>query len=538
MITPTPDFDAVVIGAGFSGIHMLKSLRDKLGLNARVYEAGDTVGGTWYWNRYPGARCDSDAYIYCFTWDKQLLQEWQWSERYPEQPEILRYLEHVVQRHDLKRDMQFNTRITSGEFNEQTNLWSVHTDRGETVTARFLITAVGTLSTTNMPQFNGLETFKGKWYHTSRFPHTGVDFTGKRVAVVGTGATAVQAIPEIAQQARQLTVFQRTANYCVPARNGKVDPEVIAERKADYEGIVKRIRESFFGQEHYFIPKSALEASPEEREREFDRMWDAGGFAFWLANYQDMFFSQEANDLCADYLRRRIRNTVKDPAVAEKLTPKGYAYGTKRQPLDTNYFETFNKGNVQLVDAGTDGGIEAITETGIRAGGKEYTFDIIVFATGFDAMTGPLKALNLKGRGDCTLDQQWADGPHTYLGISVAGFPNLFTITGPQSPSVLTNMPVAIEQHVEWISACIDTMRRTGKTVIEAKPQSQEQWVAHVNEVVGGTLMTSTNSWYMSANIAGKPRAFLPYLDPEGIGGYRRRCDEIAANGYEGFALA
>jgi len=538
MASATQDFDAVVIGAGFSGIHALKSLRDKLGLNVRVYEAGATVGGTWYWNRYPGARCDSDAYIYCFTWDKQLLQEWDWSERYPEQPEILRYLEHVAQRHGLKRDMQFNTRVTGAEFDEDANLWRVRTDDGKSVTAQYLIAAVGSLSTTNMPQFEGLDRFRGKWYHTSRFPHAGVDFTNKRVGVVGTGATAVQAIAEIAQQAKQLVVFQRTANYCVPARNGRVDPEVTAARKADYDGVVRRTRESFFGQEHYFIPKSVLEATPEEREREFDRMWDQGGFAFWLANYQDMFFSQEANDLCADYLKRKIRRTVKDPAVAERLIPKGYAYGTKRQPLDTNYYETFNKDNVLLVDAGIDGAIEAVTENGIRAGGREYELDIIVFATGFDAMTGPLKALNLKGRDGRTLDEQWADGPHTYLGISVAGFPNLFTITGPQSPSVLSNMPVSIEQHVEWVTDCIDTMRQAGKTVIEATPEAQEQWVAHVNEVVGATLMTGANSWYMSANIPGKARAFLPYLGPEGVGGYRKKCDEVAAKGYEGFELA
>jgi len=538
MADATPDFDAVVVGAGFAGMHALKSLRDTLGLKVRVYEAGDSVGGTWYWNRYPGARCDSDAYIYCFTWDKPLLQEWEWSERYPEQPEILRYLEHVAQRHDLKRDMQFNTRVTGAEFDETNTVWTVHTDKGDTVTARFLIAAVGSLSTTNLPRFKGLETFKGRWYHTSRFPKGGVDFTGKRVAVVGTGATAVQAIPEIAQQAKQLTVFQRTANYCVPARNGKVDPEVTAARKADYDGIVERLRGSFFGFEHTFIPKSALEVSDEEREREFDRMWDTGGFAFWLANYQDMFFDQKANDLCADYLKRKIRNTVKDPAVAEKLIPKGYAYGTKRQPLDTNYFDTFNKDTVLLVDAATDGAIEEITEQGIRAGGKDYAFDIIVFATGFDAMTGPLKALNLKGRGGRTLDQQWADGPHSYLGISVAGFPNLFTITGPQSPSVLSNMPVSIEQHVDWIIGCIDAIRKSGKTSIEATPEAQEQWVAHVNEVVNGTLMPGANSWYMSANIPGKPRAFLPYLCPEGVGGYRRKCDEVAAHGYEGFVLA
>ena len=531
-------FDAVVIGAGFSGMYMLKNLRDKLGLNVRVYEAGDSVGGTWYWNRYPGARCDSDAYIYCFTFDKQLLQEWEWTERYPTQPEILRYLEHVARRHDLKRDIQFSTRVTGAEFNEATNEWSVHTDKGETVTARHLIAAVGTLSTTNMPQFKGLEQFKGKWYHTSRFPKEGVDFTARRVAVVGSGATAVQAIPEIAQQAKQLTVFQRTANYCVPARNGKVDPEVVKARKADYDNIIQRIRESFFGQEHYFIPKSALEVSKEERERELDKRWDAGGFAFWLANYQDMFFSKEANDVIADYLKRKIRATVKDPKVAEKLIPKGYYYGTKRQPLDTNYFETFNKDNVLLVDAAADGAIEEITEKGIRAGGKEYEFDIIVFATGFDALTGPLKALNLKGRRGATLDKAWAEGPRTYLGIQAVGFPNFFSLTGPQSPSVLTNMPVAIEQHVEWVSDLIDYMRRNGKTVIEPTPEAQDQWVAHVNDVVNTTLMTSANSWYMSANIPGKPRAFLPYLDPEGMGGYRKRCAEVAARGYEGFTLA
>jgi cation diffusion facilitator CzcD-associated flavoprotein CzcO len=538
MVGATSDLDAIVIGAGFSGMHMLKSLRDKLGLKVQVYEAGETVGGTWYWNRYPGARCDSDAYIYCFTWDRQLLQEWEWSERYPEQPEILRYLEHVARRHDLKRDIQFDTRVTGAEFDEAAKLWRVRTDKGDDVTARYLIAAVGSLTTMNMPQFKGLETFKGKWYHTSRFPHAGVDFTGRSVAVVGTGATAVQAIPEIAQQAKRVTVFQRTANYCVPARNGKVDPEVTAARKADYDGVVRRIRESFFGFEYDFIPKSVLDTTPEEREREFDRMWDAGGFAFWLANYQDMFFSQEANELCADYLRLKIRKTVKDPDTAEKLMPKGHYYGTKRQPLDTNYYETFNKDNVLLIDAATDGGIDEVTEQGIRAGGKEYTCDIIVFATGFDAMTGPLKALNLKGRGGLTLDDIWADGPHSYLGISVAGFPNLFTITGPQSPSVLSNMPVSIGQHVEWVTDCIDHMRMTNKTTIEATPEAQDAWVAHVNEVVNGTLMTSANSWYMSANIPGKPRAFLPYLAPEGVGGYRKTCDEVAAKGYEGFELA
>lgn len=532
-----PDLDAIIIGAGFSGMYMLKSLRDRLGLRARVIEAGDTVGGTWYWNRYPGARCDSDSYIYCFTFDKQLLQEWEWSERYPEQPEILRYLEHVAARHDLKRDMQFGTTVTGARYDDATRLWTVTTSDGKATTARYLVAAVGTLSTRNEPPFKGLETFKGRWYHTNRFPHEGVDFTAKRVAVIGTGATAVQAIPEIAYQAKSLTVFQRTANYCVPARNGHVDPEKVRARKADYDGIVKRTRESFFGQEHTFIPKSALEASAKEREAVFDRMWDSGGFAFWLGNYQDMFFSAEANRLCADYIERKIRRTVKDPKVAEKLIPKGHYYGTKRQPLDSNYYETFNKDNVQLVDAKTDGGIEAITADGVRAGGKDYPVDIIVFATGFDAMTGPLKALNIIGRDGLRLNDVWKEGPRSYLGISVAGFPNLFTITGPQSPSVLTNMPVAIEQHVEWVSDAIAHLESHHLLTMEATLSAQDAWVEHVNEVVNMTLMPSANSWYMSANIEGKPKAFLPYLDPEGVGGYRRRCEEIAAKGYEGFQL-
>ena len=344
----------------------------------------------------------------------------------------------------------------------------MRTDKGDVVTARFVITAVGALSTANVPPFKGLSSFKGKCYHTSQWPHDGVDFTAKRVGVIGTGATAVQAIPEIAQQAKHLTVFQRTPTFCVPARNGRVDPEVTKARKADYDGIRQRIKNSFFGFELNFIPKSVLETTPEEREQEFDRMWDAGGFAFWLANYQDMFFSKEANDVIADYLKRKIRSTVNDPVVAEKLTPKNYPYGTKRQPLDTNYFETFNKKNVLLVDASTDGPIEEITPNGIRAGGKEYPLDIIVIATGFDALTGPLKKLGIKGRGGRMLAQEWEDGPQTYLGLAIAGYPNLFTITGPQSPSVLSNMPVSIEQHVEWITECIAHMRRNKLATIEA----------------------------------------------------------------------
>ena len=526
--------DAVVVGAGFSGMYMLHSLRDKLGLSVRGFEAGGGVGGTWYFNRYPGARCDSDSYIYCYTFDKKMLQDWEWSERYPEQPEILRYLDHVADRLDLRKDIQFSTRVTEASFDETKKLWEIHTDKGEIVRAKYFIAAVGALSSPNRPKFKGIDTFKGKTYHTAEWPHRGVDFTAKRVGVIGTGATAVQAIPVIAQQAKHLVVFQRTPNYCVPARNGKVDPEVVQARKADYERIVETIRNSYFGFEYNFIMKSALEASPEERERVFGEMWDNGGFAYWLANYQDMFFSAEANEVCAEFLRKKIRETVKDPAMADKLIPKSYPYGTKRQPLDSNYYETFNKPNVELVDV-NEAPIEEITPKGVRTSAKEHELDMIVFATGFDAMTGPLKKVQIRGRGGKLLADKWRDGPHSYLGLAVAGFPNMFTITGPGSPSVLSNMPVSIEQHVEWIADCIDHVQKNGIAVIEAKADAEEQWTTHVSEVANASLMVTANSWYIGANIPGKPRVFMPYLG--GVGPYRQKCSEIAQKGYEGFAL-
>lgn len=529
------NFDAVIVGAGLSGMYMLHSLRDKLGLKVRVYEIGDGVGGTWYWNRYPGARCDTESYIYCYTFDKQLLQEWQWSERYPEQPELLRYLNHVADRLDLRRDIQFNTRVTEASFDDQSKRWTIRTEAGDVVTAQYFIGAVGCLSSANQPPFKGLETYKGKSYHTGHWPHGGVDFTAKRVGIIGTGATAVQAIPVIAQQAKHLTVFQRTPTYCVPARNGKIDAEVVKSRKADYAAICERVRNSDFGYEMSFIQKSALEATPEERERVFNEMWDHGGFAFWIANYQDMLFNKEANEVCAEFLRRKIRETVKDPVVAEKLTPKTYPYGTKRQPLDTNYFETFNKPNVDLVDV-NETPIEEITPKGIRTSDKEHEFDIIVFATGFDAMTGPLKKIKISGRGGQLLSEKWGDGPHTYLGVAVAGFPNMFTITGPGSPSVMSNMAVSIEQHVEWIALCVEHMREQGVQTIEPTADAETQWTAHVAEVANASLMPVADSWYLGANIPGKPRVFMPYLG--GINMYRKKCDEVAAKGYEGFTLA
>jgi cation diffusion facilitator CzcD-associated flavoprotein CzcO len=530
------DLDAVIIGAGFSGLYMLHRLRNVMGLRARVYETGGGVGGTWYWNRYPGARSDSDSYLYCYSFDPDLLQEWEWSERYPEQHEIRAYLEHVTERYDLAKDIRFDTRVTAATFDEDTGTWTVETDTGERVTARFVITAVGALSAANTPAFEGVESFAGASYHTGRWPHEGVDFTGLRVGVIGTGASAVQAIPLIAREADDLTVFQRTANYIVPANNGPVPPETVAARKADYDNIWQRVRESNFGFELYFLEKGALDVSDEELERELMARWDEGGFGIWLGAYADIFFVDEANAKVRAFLHDRIREKVDDPETAELLIPKGYPFGVKRNPLDSGYFETFNLDHVHLVDVRANP-IAAITEQGVRLeDGTEYAFDAIVYATGFDAMTGPMNRIDIRGRGGRLLREKWAEGPRTYLGLTSAGFPNLFTITGPQSPSVLSNMPVSIEQHVEFIGRVIGDMDERGAATVEATPEAEEEWVAHNQELANGTLFPTADTWYMGANIPGKPRVFMPNLDF--VGPYRARCDDIAANGYPGFAFS
>ena len=532
---PAVDVEAVVIGAGFSGLYMLHRLRNVMGLTVRLFEAGDGVGGTWYWNRYPGARSDSDSYVYCYSFDEDLLQQWTWSERYPEQHEIRAYLEHVAERFDLNRDITLGTRVTAAAFDEEAGTWTVRTDTGEAVRTRYLITGVGALSASNTPDFPGIDSFRGDSYHTGQWPHEGVDFTGKRVGVIGTGASAVQAVPLIARQAADLTVFQRTANYIVPARNGPVDPEVIAARKRDYQGIWNRVRTSYFGFELNFIEKGALEASPEERERELMVRWEQGGFGIWLGSYVDIFFNDEANATVREFLHDRIRETVDDPQTAELLIPKGYPFGCKRNPLDSGYFETFNLPHVHLVDVKSNP-IAAITEQGVRLeDGTEFALDAIVYATGFDAMTGPLNAIDIRGRGGQLLRDKWAEGPRTYLGLTSAGFPNLFMITGPQSPSVLSNMPVSIEQHVEFIGRIIGDMRARGAETIEPTRQAEDAWVAHNQELAEATLFPTADTWYMGANIPGKPRVFLPHLGF--VGPYRQKCDEVAANGYEGFVF-
>ena len=453
---PARELDAVIVGAGFAGLYALHRLRG-LGFSARVFEAGKGVGGTWYWNRYPGARCDVESMDYSYSFSDDLQQEWQWTERYASQPEILTYINHVADRFDLRRDIQLETRVTTAVFDETRNRWEVRTDRGDHVSARYCIMATGCLSDAQVPDFTGLETFAGRWYHTGKWPHEGVDFTGQRVGVIGTGSSAIQSIPIIARQAAHLFVFQRTPNFSVPARNVPMAPEYQARWKASYAEHRREARESRVGFVVERNDTSALEVPDEVRRREYEQRWNRGGLGF-NATFVDLLTSQEANDTAAEFFREKIRGLVRDPALAELLTPRDYPLGTKRLCVDTSYYETFNRDNVTLVDV-RRAPIEVITPEGLRTRERAYALDSLVFATGFDAMTGALLNIDIRGRGGLRLQEKWAEGPRTYLGLSIAGFPNLFAITGPGSPSVLSNMIVSIEQHVDWIADCLAYLR-------------------------------------------------------------------------------
>jgi cation diffusion facilitator CzcD-associated flavoprotein CzcO len=529
------DFDAVIVGAGFAGLYMLRKVRDELGFSARVIEAGDGIGGTWYWNRYPGARSDTSSWIYCYSFDEELLQEWQWGERYPGQEEVLGYLEHVAERFDLNRDIQLGTRVTAATFDEEKGRWEVRTDTGDVLSARFLVAALGALSAANLPDIPGLENFTGERYHTAEWPHGGVDFSGKRVGLIGTGATGIQVATETAGQADHLTVFQRTANYAVPLGNHPLDVKFRRWYKENYDEIWEQVRHNFSGHDYDPIGKTLQEATPEERERVFRERYERGGFGLWLGNYDDILENRDANSAVSEWVRERIAERVDDPETVEKLVPRDHAFGTKRVPLENGYYEIFNRDDVELVDI-KETPIEEITPTGIRTSDGEYEFDVLVFATGFDAMTGPYNKIDIRGRGGQRLRDKWAEGPRTYLGLMSADFPNLFTITGPQSPSVLTNIPVAIEQHVEWVSGIIRHMLDGGLGVVEPTREAEDGWVDHSQEVAHATLFPESATWYMGANVPGKPQVFLPYLG--GLGPYRQKCDEVAANGYEGFAFA
>jgi cation diffusion facilitator CzcD-associated flavoprotein CzcO len=525
-------FDAVVIGAGFAGMYMLHRLRQK-GFSARVYETGKGVGGTWYWNRYPGARCDVESMQYSYQFDDALQQEWDWTERYATQPEILRYANHVADRYDLRKDIQFETKVTKAIFDEATNTWAIETDKGERVVATFVITAMGCLSSVNTPKIEGLADFKGPTYHTGNWPHEGVDFTGRTVGVIGTGSSAIQSIPVIAEQAKRLTVFQRTANYTVPANNQPLSDEYKRAIKADYTGMRQRARKMPANIDLKFNPASAIEVSEEERRKSYEERWAYGGIPF-MGAFGDLLLNEKSNQTAQDFVRSKIRETVKDPQIAELLSPKNII-GCKRLCVDTGYWATFNKPHVGLVDVSAEP-IERITPTGLRHKGKDYVFDDLVLATGFDAMTGALLRVDIRGRGGLKLSERWNEGPKTYLGLTIAGFPNLFTITGPGSPSVLTNMLPSIEQHVEWIADCLEAVRARGGTVIEATEEAQEGWVQHVGSVAGMTLRSTCSSWYVGANIPGKPRVFMPYIG--GFPAYLERCEAVVKNGYEGFAVA
>ena len=529
----TAEYDVVIVGAGFSGLYMLHKMRE-LGFSARIFEAGNGVGGTWFWNRYPGARVDIESQEYSYSFSPELENEWQWTERYASQPELLAYLNHVADRFDLRRDIELETRVTAATFDESASRWIVTTDRGQRVSAKFCVMATGCLSVPKEPDFPGVENFKGPSYHTGRWPQEGVDFTGQTVGVIGTGSSAIQSIPMIAEQAKHVYVFQRTPNFSVPAHNGPVDPNVVSdwrEHRAEYRA---QARQTGFGIKMIDqSERSVFDATPEERQAAYEDRWARGGFSLAGA-FADIVMNKQANDIASAFVADKIRSIVKNPDVAEKLVPKTYPIVTKRLCVDTGYYATFNRANVTLVDL-TNEPIKDITPKGIHTKDKDYDLDAIVYAIGFDAMTGAVGKIDIRGRGGVKLKDTWSGGPRTYLGLMVSGFPNLFLVTGPGSPSVLCNMALAIEQHVEWISGCISYVNERQVGAIEATAQAQDQWVATVNEIADGTLFPLANSWYLGANVPGKPRVFMPYIG--GFPTYEQICNDVAAKGYEGFAL-
>ncbi len=528
--------DVLIVGGGLAGLYAIHRLRG-LGLKVRAYEAGSGVGGTWFWNRYPGARCDVESLEYSYSFDDALQQEWKWPERYGTQPEILKYINHVADRFDLLRDVQLNTRIKTALFDAKANQWTVKTEHGEEIRARYCVMAAGNLSTPRVPDFKGLQNFKGKWYHSGLWPHEGVDFTGLLVGVIGTGSSGVQMIPIIAQQASHLTVFQRTANFSLPARNGPMEAERESTHKAEYPARRAAAAETPFAIGGYPKPtKSALEAAQAERDAAYESKWQEGGSISYLYAYTDLLANKASNDTASEFVRNKIRGIVKDRRTAELLAPKDHPIGTKRLCLDTNYYETYNRPNVSLVDVRADA-IREITETGLRlASGAEHDLDALVFATGFDAMTGALREIDVRTSDGAVLRDHWEGGPLTYLGLMVSGFPNMFVITGPGSPGVKTQMIASIEQHVDWIADAIEHLGKHQLDRIEPTPKAEIEWVHHVNQIADSTLYPLANSWYMGANIPGKPRVFMPYVG--GFDRYKKRCDEVAAKGYEGFTLS
>ena len=530
----TSSVDAVIVGAGFSGLYLLYLLRWH-GFSTRVFERGGDVGDTWYWNRYPGARCDVESMQYSYSFDEELQQEWTWPEKYSAQPDILRYIGHVADKHDLRKDITFETSVTSAHYLSDANRWTISTDAGETVLSQYFIMATGCISTANMPDIPGIDDFKGNTYHTGAWPHEKVDFAGQHVGVIGTGSSGIQSIPVIAEEAAHLTVFQRTPHWTVPARNVPMTEEYERIWKDNYAERRAQMRYSPSGSLRSVAPMdiSALDVTDAEREEAYRERWAAGGMTL-LKSYNDLLTSNDANETAAAWVRRRIAETVKDPAKADLLAPKTYPIGTKRLCLDTDYYETYNRENVDLIDI-ADTPIDRLTVTGLETGGRSFAFDSIVFATGFDAMTGTLLRVDIRGRAGQTLKKKWEAGPRTYLGLMCEGFPNMYTITGPGSPSVKSNMLSSIEQHVELVSDTLVHLRDNAIATMEPDRKAEDDWVDHVQDVANQTLFPKANSWYMGANIPGKPRLFMPYIG--GVGTYRKICEDIVADNYRGFKL-
>ena len=528
-----PALETIVVGAGFAGLYQLYKLR-QLGLQTIVFEAGADVGGTWYWNRYPGARCDVESMAYSYSFSEELEQDWVWTERYASQPEILKYARHVAERFDLKKDIRFNTRVLKAIFDENNHLWSVTTSNNETFNARFVIMALGCLSSPHLPSIPGLDTFKGNCYHTGFWPHEKVDFTGETVGVIGTGSSATQAIPLIAKKAKHLTVFQRTANFSIPAWNKPLAKEIQQQWKDNYRKLRVEAEQSSSGIINMDSDQNAADLTDSQQQSELERRWKYGGLIMWNA-FADIMKNEASNNLVSDFVHKKIREVVKDPATADLLCPRNYPLGSKRLCVDTNYYETFNRPNVILADINSYP-IQEITATGIETNAEFYELDSIVLATGFDAMTGPMLNIDIRGSDDTLLNEKWVEGPQTYLGLTIAGFPNLFMITGPGSPSVLSNVLLAIEQHVDWITDCLQYMADNQISMIEPTHKAERDWVRHVNEVAEDTLYVRGDSWYMGANIPGKPRVFMPYVG--GADKYRQICENVAHNKYHGFSLS
>jgi cation diffusion facilitator CzcD-associated flavoprotein CzcO len=528
--------DVLIIGAGMSGMYQLYKLR-KLGLSVRVFEAGDGVGGTWYWNRYPGARFDSESYSYGYSFSKELLQEWEWSEHFSAQPETLRYLNFVADKFDLRRDIQFNSRVSSAIYHEDENIWEIAFEDGGRERARFLITAIGPLSAPTMPLIDGIDSFEGQAFHTGMWPHDPVDFANKRVAVIGTGATGVQVIQEVAKTAGHLTVFQRRPNYCAPLHNGPIDAKTQREIKASYPEIFQKCKASNTAFMHRADRRNALEVSPEVREAFYEKLYGEPGFGIWIGNFRDTLIDQAANDTITEFVARKIRERVKDPKIAEKLIPNDHGFGTRRVPMETNYYEVYNQSNVLLVDI-RETQIERITKMGIRTSDADYPFDIIIYATGFDAITGSFDRIDIRGAGGQMLKDKWAHGPRTYLGLQIEGFPNLLTLVGPHNAATFCNIPRCIEQNVEWVTELFKYMHAKGHQCIVPTLKAEDEWTEHVYESAKMMLFSTVDSWFMgiNPNVPGKQkRTFLLYAG--GAPAYRERCDEVAANDYMGFVF-